>query len=102
MILPLSDVRAEEEEGRVNAEKKWRYKEDCSVIRTDSDYYIKEDGRAVLMDCDGIPVFDVPDTWTDEQIFQCLEIANKAYGRGFNVGQLSKAHEIARALYLNK
>jgi hypothetical protein len=59
------------------------------------------EGRAVLMDCDGERIFSVPESWTDDQIWNCLAIANRAYWNGFQYGGRDKAHEITKALYLS-
>ena len=80
---------------------KWRYKEDCSIVRPDHMHAHTAD-LAALVDCDGDCVFTVPNSWTDTQIFKALEIANRAYAVGYSTGERAKAHEIAKALYLNK
>ena len=85
-----------------NVMQKWRHREDCEIVRPDSTYDVRIDGCAVVMDCDGERVFSVPESWTDAQIWACLEIANRAYATGKDAGQLGKAHEIAKALYLTR
>lgn len=82
-------------------EQKWRYKNDCAIVRPDN-FHAHTADMAALVDCDGDCVFTVPNSWTDEQIFKCLEIANRAYAAGYASGERSKAYEIAKALYLDK
>lgn len=80
--------------------KKLAHKEDCEIIRSDSEYNCKIDGRAVIYETDMGALFDVPEEWSDEQIWECLRIANGAHDKGFSRGQLAKTVEIRRVLDL--
>ncbi len=76
------------------------YKEDCEIIRNREVADIPFNDRAVLMDCDGEVVFDVDNSWTDEQVWEALRLMDVAFGKGVDVGKSSKACEIRRALDL--
>lgn len=45
--------------------------------------------------------FSVPQTWTDEQIKLCLEIAVTAHNEGFACGKAAKEREMRSVLGLN-
>ena len=83
------------------SEKKWIHKENCEIVRPGSNYSIQVPGQAVLMDAsEGDRVFVVPESWTDDQIWECLRVANTAFGCGHTSGEHSKAREIVKALFL--
>lgn len=84
----------------MNSEK-WIHAEDCEIVRPDSTYDIRVHGHAVLMDTtEGSRVFIVPDSFTDEQIWECLRIANVAHECGYASGQRAKTLEIRKVLGL--
>ena len=83
-------------------ENYWIHKDDCEIVRPDSTYDIRLDGHVVVMNCDGERVFTVPESWTDEQVWECIRIANYAHSQGFESGMRSKAREIRKTLYLDK
>lgn len=65
------------------------------------DCYIDRDGQAgsaILRDEEGIEVFRVPATWTDEQISRALDIANRFYDAGLQEGKRRKEGEIRAVL----
>ena len=79
--------------------KKWADKEDCEIAR----YYFENSGQVTLRDgFNGNKLFTVPSLWTDEQIWECLRIANIAYSDGYKSGEQSKAKEITTALFLEE
>jgi len=80
----------------------WIHKEDCDIIRDDSEYDICVKDHAVLIDTtDGSRVFVVPDSFTDEQIWECLRIANTAFNYGHVQGVQSKIRDIRQTLGLD-
>lgn len=80
----------------------WIDKDDCKIVRPDSAYDIKVPGSAVLMDAtEGTRLFVVPESWTDEQIWRCLEIANMAFTEGDGQGSRRKVWEIKTALNIH-
>ncbi len=64
--------------------------EDCTVAR--------EDARAELRDEEGNLLLSVPDTWTDAQLKTALEMANRTYAKGIELGKVLKAVEIRACL----
>lgn len=81
--------------------EKWIDKNNCEIVRPDSKWDIRVPGHVVLMDTtDGTRVMVVPETFTDEQIWECLRIANIAYGYGHHHGERAKAREIKKALLI--
>lgn len=83
------------------SDRKWAHREDCCIIRSNSDHSLRMHGSAVVVDCDGDKVFAVPDSFTDEQVWLCLAVANSAFADGYDQGEHGKAREIAKALYLD-
>jgi hypothetical protein len=81
--------------------EKWFEKKDCEIVRPDSQWDVRVPGHAVLMDTEGARIFVVPETFTDDQIWECLRIANVAYAEGDRNGKYAKAREIARALFID-
>lgn len=77
--------------------RKYRSKEDCSIVRDHPDY----PASAVLMDCDGEFVHRFDEDWTDDQIWSALAFANKAFAAGVAFGESSKLHEIRSVLGVN-
>ena len=64
--------------------------EDCRIFRSN--------GKAVLYDCDGDPLFTVIESWSDDQIWAALNIANVAFRRGAKVGEEHKKRQLLDAL----
>jgi len=75
----------------------YAYKCDCDIIRNHVDY----GGMALLIDCDGDTIFVVPDTWSDDQIWTALDIANSYYSKGRKVGKAIMQCDIKRVLDIN-
>lgn len=74
--------------------EKYRDRGDCSIVRDHEKYK----GYAVLMDCDGEVVRSFDGNWTDAQVFEALDFANRAFDAGVKHGQRKKAQEIRKAL----
>ncbi len=73
---------------------KLAHREDCTILRGKEG----NPGFAMLIDCDGDEIFSVPETWTDNQVWEALDIANRVFSKGIDAGKAMKASEIRRAL----
>jgi hypothetical protein len=69
-------------------------KDDYLFIRNDKHYQ----GYAVLINCEGDMEFKVPETWTDEQVWTAMNIANAYYENGVKWGETKKELEIKKCL----
>lgn len=56
------------------------------------------EGRPVLMDCEYDIEWEFPEGWTDEQIKEAMQLANKAYDRGYNWGYKQATSELGNAV----
>ena len=74
--------------------KYYEHPDDCEVQRNQTDY----PDRAVLINCDGDVIFNVPENWTDEQIISALRFANTTHHKGYEIGRMEKAQEIRKAI----
>jgi hypothetical protein len=73
---------------------KLAHRKDCKILRGRAG----NPGFSMVIDCEGDEVFSVPESWTDDQVWRVLDIANMAYGMGCSVGRRMKASEIKQAI----
>ncbi len=74
-------------------------KEECIIVRPGSCLDAVIDGSAVVVDSDGNRVFSVDESFSDEQVWQCLVAVNIGYRAGLVDGEnkiLSGVKEILR------
>ena len=63
----------------------WHAKKKCKIDRSATEARVMEKDRTV---------FRVPADWTDDHIWACLHIANRAHAAGITTGKRLKADEI--------
>lgn len=67
------------------------HKNDCEIIRDNPN-------TAIMRDCEGTTIIEVPADWTDDQLWMALSLMNKAYRRGVDLGRFAKAQEIRKVI----
>lgn len=81
--------------------EQWIDKDDCENYRSNSKYDLRIPGSVVLMDAtEGYRIFILPESFTDDQVWECLRVANIAYAKGYEHGEEGKAREIRDALFI--
>jgi len=69
---------------------------DVEILRNEKNW----PGKVVVLDAEGLIVSHFPEFWTNAQIFDAIEFANRAYGYGYGRGQNDKMHEIMNVFCL--
>lgn len=71
--------------------------EETEILRNEKNW----PGKVVVLDANGLVVAHFPEFWTNDQIFDAIEFANRAYGYGYGRGQNDKMKEIKNTLGLS-